>query len=82
MALCLFPASCGLVVEVDGKGADGLAQNPDACPDCRDGKGAFRGDDGFLCGIGHSVGEKHLIHSGFELAGTYALLSFQERGKR
>ena len=43
---------------------------------------AFRSDEGFLGGIGHGVGEKHLIHSRLELAGTYALLSFQERGKR
>ena len=82
MGFRLFPASCGLVVEVDGKGANGLREDPHACPDCGDCKGAFRGDDWPLGGIGHSVGEKHLIHSGFKLAGTYALLSFQERDKR
>ena len=65
---------------VNEKGADSLGEDPDAGPDCGD--GAFRGDDILRGGIGHGVREKHLIHSVLEFAGTYALLSFQERGKR
>lgn len=66
------------MVEVDGEGTDGLRENPDACPDSGDGQRSFRGDDGFFGGIGHGVGEKHLVHSVLEFAGTDALLSFAE----
>ncbi len=82
MPLRLLPAGAGLVVEVNRKGAHRLRQDPDACPDCGDGERAFRGDNLRLGGICHGVREKHLIHSVLELAGTNALLSFQERGKR
>ena len=78
MVFGLFPARGSLVVEVDRKGADRLGEDTDAGPDCRDGQRAFRGDDRFLGGIGHGVGEKHLVHSVLEFAGTDALLSFTE----
>ena len=42
----------------------------------------FRGDKRLFRSICHGVGEKYLVHSLLEFAGTYALLSFQERGKR
>ena len=67
----LFPARGCLVVEVNGKGADGLREDPDAGPDCGDGKGAFRGDERLFRSVGHGVGEKHLVHS---------LLEFPRRG--
>jgi len=55
VAFRLLPARGGLVVEMNRKGADGLREDPDACPDSGDGKGTFRGDKGFLCGVGHGV---------------------------
>ena len=60
-------ARVNLVVEVDGSGADGLREDPDAGPDSRDGQRAFRGDDVLFHRIGHGVGEKHLVHSLLEL---------------
>lgn len=67
MALGLLPARRCLVVEVDGKGADRLGEDPDAGPDSGDGKGAFRGDKRLFRSVGHGVGEKHLVHSLLEL---------------
>lgn len=63
---------------VNEKGADSLREDRDAGPDSGDGKGAFRGDDVLFHRIGHGVGEKHLVHSVLEFAGTDALLSFAE----
>lgn len=68
MPLRLLPAGAGLVVEMNRKGAHRLRQDPDACPDCRDGERAFRGDNLCLGGIGHGVGEKHLVHRVLEFA--------------
>ena len=68
VSLGLLPAGVRLVVEVDRKGADRLRQDPDTGPDCRDGQRAFRGDDSLLGGIGHGVGEKHLVHRVLEFA--------------
>ena len=66
MSLCLLTTGGGFVEEVNRKGADRLRQDSDAGPDCRDGQRAFRGDDLLRGGIGHGVGEKHLIHSVLE----------------
>jgi hypothetical protein len=68
VALGLLPAGGCLVIEVNRKGADGLREDSHAGPYSRDGQRAFRGDDGFLCCIGYSVGEKHLVHSVLEFA--------------
>ena len=60
---------------VNEKGADSLREDSDAGPDCGDIKGALRGNDVLFHRIGHGVGEKHLVHSVLEFAGTDALPS-------
>ena len=66
MPLGLFPSRVRLAVEVNGQSAHRLRQDPDAGPNCGDGQRSFRGDDLLGGGIGHGVGEKHLIHSMLE----------------